>query len=210
MALANSYIGLNYFSGGITIPNISSTDVVEQVEYAINRYESQFLTDLLGYKFYDLVKSNTNWSNVPLDGTSSIYTNIIQGTSYNRNDGYRVITEGLTGDIIYNANSGFYRSPIANYVYYQYMRENQSQTSNVGEVYLQSENSIRVSSNNKMVTAWNEMVDLLWVLHDFIMDNEAKYPDYIGFEYEPIWNPRNFTYLMPNQKLFVKINPLGL
>jgi len=210
MALINSYITTDYFIGDISIPNVTSADVIEQLEVLITKQQSIFLTDLLGYEFFDTVLGQTNFGNDPIDGVSAIYTSLIQGSEYTMSDGVKNKTLGLTGEIINVAGGGYLTSPIANYCYYQYMRQMETQTTGTGEAIVKPENSIRVNSNSRMAFAWNEMVDMNWVMHDFLVENESDYPDYIGHTYSPVLNPLNSSKLEPNQKLFVKQNYLGL
>jgi len=209
MALENSYIDTGYFVGDISIPNITSSGVVATIEELITRNESQMLTDLFGYRFFDLLYNNTNFNNDPIDGTSLLYTTLIQGDDYVASDGRRRRYEGLTGEVN-NVSGGFLRSPIANYCYWHWLNQNQTQTVGTGVVVAQAENSVKVAPASKMVNAWNKMVDSLWVMHDYITVNKTDYPDYIGFVFEPIRYPVNFSDLEPNQKLFVKQNPFGL
>lgn len=70
------------------------------------------------------------------------------------------------------------QSLIANYVYYWYLRATASQTTPVGEVVTENENSIINGSHVKMQRAWNEMVDHIYEMIDFLDNNRLVYTDW--------------------------------
>ena len=67
-------------------------------------------------------------------------------------------------------------SPIANYVYYWYLVREAQQTTGVGQAATKSQNSIRVNPMDKLVKAWNEMVNMLHDLCKFLNANRSTYP----------------------------------
>jgi hypothetical protein len=81
-------------------------------------------------------------------------------------------------------------SLIANYVYYWYMRKQATQTTTVGEVATKTENAVRTSPGAKMVRAWNEMVQWIWEMYDFIETRPADYP-YLVRDNDCNWRPIN-------------------
>jgi hypothetical protein len=211
MALENSYITLDYFKRQmIALTDIGNAVKDSDYEALVTESESVFLTRLLGYEFYKLLKDNTNFGNSPIDGTSAIYTNLIQGFEFTNSVGDLTITEGLTGAII-DVTGGFKRSPIANFCYWgKSVPTNITQSTGLGEMLNVTENSVAVSSLPKAVRAWNEMVDALWVFHDYLVLNKSDYPTYIGLKYKPVSEPTWNQKLAPNQELFVKHNVWGL
>lgn len=52
----------------------------------------------------------------------------------------------------------------ANYIYWYWMRNEHTYTSRIGEAKVKGQNSIMANPAEKMVRAWNEMVDLNWEL----------------------------------------------
>lgn len=67
------------------------------------------------------------------------------------------------------------QSLIANYVYYWYMRRDASQSTPVGEVVAQAENSTINGPGEKMCRAWNEMVDIIEECVDYLDSNRTLY-----------------------------------
>jgi hypothetical protein len=101
-------------------------------------------------------------------------------------------------------------SPIANYVYYLWMRNEVSQTTQGGEVIPVSENATRVSPSAKMQKAWNEMVDWCWQLVRFLDANKTDYTGWRG-AYSYLDNYRYNTYSSSRMAdIFYPINDFNL
>lgn len=203
----SNFIDISYFVGGIDIPNTDTTNK-NALGLAIKKYESEFLTRFLGKALYAYLLSVTDFITDPNNPTAAGMDGyLINGISFTGSNGNPNYTEGIRGGDLY-ATSGFKRSMIANYVYWQWMRQYSSQTVGVGVVKSKVENMMLVSPKDKMVTAWNEMVDLITVLHDYLIINKADFPDYIGHTYPPIPNPTwaQIECMQTNQSLFIKHN----
>jgi hypothetical protein len=76
------------------------------------------------------------------------------------------------------------------------------------------------SPARKIRDAWNEMVDWLWTLHDFLYINKDSYPSYIGLTFPP-YQVGRFRYStglqgitgynrIPNQRYFRYKNIMGI
>lgn len=76
------------------------------------------------------------------------------------------------------------QSPIANYVYYWYMRNNHSQTAAMGVVKSKNENADNHGPANKMSRAWNEMAECI---HELVHYLDAKKTDYVEWEKQDTW-----------------------
>ena len=74
------------------------------------------------------------------------------------------------------------RSPIANYIYYWYCRDAHTQTASMGEKKSQTEYASDANPGLKMVRAWNEMVDALKYMREFLYANKDAY------NYEPCFS----------------------
>lgn len=82
-------------------------------------------------------------------------------------------------------------SPIACYVYFHYVRNNQTIATHIGTMMNESDNPI-VSSNSNSITAWNQMVRLNMKIENTIANNLSDYPEWCH-----------------NLFMTVSINPLG-
>lgn len=76
----------------------------------------------------------------------------------------------------------------ADYIYWQYMTDKQTQSVGVGEQQAKAANAEMTSPILKMVRAWDEMVDLNFDTVKFILDNPDDYGDY----YLPNFFSRNW------------------
>ena len=95
--------------------------------------------------------------------------------------------------------TGSKTSPLANYVYWKWIRGHVSYSSTSGEVIPTFENASLASVNMKMIRAWNEAVEMWQDIVDFLTENEDVY--------ECQANGADFTQFMSNHG---KINPIGI
>jgi hypothetical protein len=137
----------------------SSAAVEETLSLFISKRETEYLQKALGYAFSKLFKDGLD-----ADEVAERWTDLRDGAEYTNCNGIVKKWEGFTNDEKL--------SPIANYVYYWYQRDNVSFTATVGEVASKTENAKSVSPYNKMFRAWNEMVDLTRGLYDFLLNKK--------------------------------------
>ena len=71
-------------------------------------------------------------------------------------------------------------SPIANFVYYYWQRNNATFQTNAGVKTLNVQNTISVSPAEKMVSAWNQMVTWNEEIHSSLYDLETDEFDYLN------------------------------
>lgn len=171
-----SLIDNTYFHSEINIAQVQSIPVQAAITSMITKYETDYLKKVLGYAFWKLF-------NAAIADVSGRWYDIKVGAEYENANGYTKKWEGFT-----NAEK---LSPIANYCYYWYMRENVTFTASAGEQEGKAENSTVVSPGPKMARAWNEMVDQTALLYDFLLnktdeDGELIYPEFAIEEVESI------------------------
>jgi hypothetical protein len=65
--------------------------------------------------------------------------------------------------------------PVADFIYYWYMRDKATLTTGAGEAAAKLENAERVNNNNKMCQAWNEFSELLDAVVDYLEAEEAYF-----------------------------------
>jgi hypothetical protein len=154
-----------YFTGELNIPNSSNAAVSERLDAFIKKYEPEFLRDIMGYSLHTAYAAGVLVT--PVDAR---WTDLQDGKEFTVNTKLNKWT-GLVDAVNY-------RSPIANYVYYWYMRDQATQSTAVGEVATKTENSNRVSPAIKMSSAWNEMVYQIWDMWYFLENNKTVYPEW--------------------------------
>jgi hypothetical protein len=91
----------------------------------------------------------------------------------------------------WNILANMFKYPAAKYIYCKYMRNETTETSGQGAVQTQADTAIRVSPWDKIVRAWNEMVDdTQYLSHK--LHNSTIFPEYC------------------QKKKYRKINPFGI
>lgn len=85
------------------------------------------------------------------------------------------------------------KSFIANYIYYQWMKDQYTQTVGLGEVATKAENAQVVTPQYKMIRAYNEMVDRLRELMYYLQVRQDDYPEWWIVQQTHVL--RNYKYL---------------
>ena len=146
----------SYFIGELDIPT-NNANIEPSLNYFIEKYEKQFLVGILGYELYLLFAAA-----YIIDPIATPYKELLEGDNYEY-EGVTYRWEGLKETIIEpDPNNdppivGKYRSIIANYVYYRWMRDKDLQNVGIGVVATKAENSTKVSSASKAVRAMSEL-----------------------------------------------------
>lgn len=115
--------------------------------------------------------------------------------------------EKNTGIGINNNPAAVPHSVIANYVYYYWMRDKVSMTTGIGEAKAKSENASVVSPAYKMAKAWNEMVEEIWSLTNYLTASKYTGWDFNSY-YDQVYSMRGFSYRMKD--IFYPINTFNL
>jgi hypothetical protein len=158
-------IDSTYFYGRLTIAQKDTPAVAQTLTEFIAKHESKYLEKILGYK-------------TAKDFTSAIDASPAQKWVDLR-DGKEFQDVAQQWRKWIGFKNSAKESPIANYVYYQWMANEVSNTTGIGEKKLIFANSINYSPSQKMCYAWNEMIEWHCILQLFLEVNKADYPDYI-------------------------------
>jgi hypothetical protein len=165
-------IDYTYFTGNLTIAQLSQSEVVADLNILIEREEPAYLKKLLGLGFYRAFEAGID----PISGADQRWLDILQGVEYEYN--------GTDYEWIGLENSQK-QSPIANYIYTKYLEKEVVQSTGIGQVKPATENGSLASITPKVVRAWNEMVDWEYALIRFLHENAAIYPE---------WKPYSTNY----------------
>lgn len=185
--MANNLIDSSYFNNDINLPGKVLSGDYEVITQYIAKYEQEVLLMLLGYSLYKEFKAEID------AGTfSAKWLAFKDGAEYTVNFGSTDHTIKWNG--LVNSDK---TSLIAYYIYYQYMRDNISLTTDIGEVYGTSENSERTNPGNKITYAYNKFVDLYGKLMDgvfvpsayrYLYENESDFDLWVFTPVEKINN----------------------
>ena len=204
-----NHIDYTYFINEIHVPNAKNNNPGAPIpnggELAsmITKHEPKMLECLFGYEMYaEYAKALEDYADNNLPAK---WKAIRTGGEYTCTSGDLRKWKGFVNNEKV--------SPIANYVFVQLLSHRASQMTGVGTKGTATENSVAVSPIYKQVPAWNEMVDMLMELHQFIMANQSDYPTYIGIKYNPLCYSvitDSCCQMSCNLKLFRKKNTWGI
>lgn len=181
-------IDQSYFWGELYVAQKSQQTVAEKIGMYINKYEPEFLKELLGETLYNDMIIGLAVTPTPDPKWTTLRDKIINSTS-------KV-------------------SPIANYVWYWMKRRNVSQATGMGEIKPEGENGTIVSPSDQITRTWGEMVDLNFEFYNWVL---TQIDVYGSLPYTiPNWVtqglPGRFRLYKQRQfpDLFIKINSLNL
>jgi hypothetical protein len=160
-------VNKDFFFTQLHIPQLTDNAVNTDLEWLIAEYEPKLLENLLGYPLYKLFVAG-------IIANTQIYKDIRDGKEYTNSRGELVKWKGLSF-----GEAPLKKSLIANYVYFYWLKKNNSSTTVSGEKTTKTENAEASSPRYKAARAWNDMVEMNKQLRDFLLANLATYPEYI-------------------------------
>ena len=140
-----SLIDRDYFYGDINLP----ASKYDSKDDFINKYEKELLIKLFGYTLYKLIAAYDKDN--PTASPERI-RDIVTGKEFEM-DGYTYKWNGLINEEKV--------SPIAYYVYYYYLKDKQTATTNTGEAKTEKINAINTTSNQKLTQAWSKLKEII-------------------------------------------------
>lgn len=199
-------IDYTYFFGDCEVGQLDQQAVQDKLNLFIAEYEPKFLGGLLGYDTYTQFKAGL----LITPTIPQIWVDLRDGAEYTGTDGFLKRWPGL----LQPATTPMVpKSPIAYYVYYWYQRALQTNSSGTGESKPASENAMPAGPGQKMVTAWNKMVELNIQLYDFLYIKKDTYPagwlNWSSQRWYGNWAYGGFQQNTPYQFL-TKINTFGI
>lgn len=155
--MANA-ITLQYFTRSLFLPNSDANKPEGQQLLAfIAQYEPKFLEDFFGVTLADLVQNEIDNSG----SVGGVVQKIVDGADFTNASGIKKRWVGLK-------NHTTYVSPIANYIYYIVQQHRDTSSTGLGEMMQQTQNATRTNAGAKTTFAWNQMVEYLLILDEYI------------------------------------------
>lgn len=165
-----SLIDHTFFHSELVIPNIAISDSTtgqgfiinsvtnKTVQEFINKYEAEFLRKLLGKELRNAFLKGLKTQ--PADKLWETLRELL------------IDTENRI-------------SPIANYVYYWYKRDETTFSTGIGDVKPTQSDAINSNSSRKMVKAYNDMCDLIEIFYSSIKwENYKAYSgNFMGYDW---------------------------
>ena len=119
-------------------------------------HEEVILTKLLGYELYTIYKDDLEDNpTTPESPTAQRFKDLVDGKEFTFEFNGNSITKKWAG----LRDLNFYKSLIADYVYYQYRNQTENYNSGAGQVHSNTENSTRADIVPKLINVWNKMID---------------------------------------------------
>ena len=192
-------IDTSFFFGQLNIAQKSDSSVSTSLQALINELEPALLADLLGYDLYKQYLAG-----IALGSPTAKWTELRDGKEYTNRQGVLSKWKGLK-----YTDGSTTRSLIANYVYWHWLQNEASETTGTGEKMPANQNAVNTSPANKMIRAWNEMVDMINELVEFLMSNQATYPEFLVHYSQGLFYKWNGFRSSSNSSLY-KQNSLGI
>lgn len=159
-----------YFVGELNIANTDNPAVIENLNGFINKYQIKYLKMLLGDSLYaEFIAGITP---VPIPGTDP--------------QEYAPIDAKWANLLNAIVQSDIKVCPIANFVYFYFVRDQAVYNAGINVVVAKGENSVTADSKVKTARAWNEMNELSYEVYKFLKVNVCIYgviPYQVYFNY---------------------------
>lgn len=165
-------IDFTYFTEKLSLPQRTNTEGRNIVESFIETYETEYLKKALGYDLWKAFTEGIEGSGTP----DQRWIDLLHGKEFtylSKNNSW----DGFSNDEL--------KSPIANYVFYQYM--NTPLNTLVGTAVQNVDNNSKISPAPLMIQVWNTMVDMNKVLWMFLKANKDVYPEWVEFNWNWDW-----------------------
>lgn len=143
-------INSGFFIRDINLVNLTVPEVLDRLNYFIQKYEPECLNRILGYELYSALKVEA----------STRMTDLVFGVEYFDNS----LSLQKWNGLVYNSNI----SLIANYIYYYFQKANALQTTGTGTKSTKPEAGKSESPHDKMVAAWRFFASETRLLSSFL------------------------------------------
>lgn len=156
-------IDYTYFVGKTILPQVGNTEGRSTVESFIETYETEYLKKVLGYDLWKAFTDGIEGSGTP----DQRWVDLLEGAEYTCQS-HTKLWPGFEAK----------PSPISQYVYYQFMQDGAINNTLVGTATQAVDNNNKVAPFEKMIDAWNDMVELNILLWNFLYANRSVYPEW--------------------------------
>jgi len=177
----SSIITPQWFTGTLFIPNVNTilgnggAPVSHNLQGYIDKYESEIMVELFGYSMYQSILNV-----IQGNSTNPCIKSLIDGEPFTDSCGRDNYWMGLAKTIA--QCDGQPLSIIANYVYFMYQTYHVTTTMQGGETKPKHDNSDSDNMNLKLHDVWNEMIDWIAILADYVKSKPTCFPLFEGFK----------------------------
>lgn len=198
-------INESYFVGQLNIPDTDQAATLERLNWFIERYEREFLVDVMGYRLYKAFVTGITQSNV-----DTRWKNLLKGCEFtNRrslpdfwigivpevdnlltlkdSDSINAVVGNSGGNVLAagsrNNTNNTKVSMIAHWVYINWMLDRYSQTTPIGESVPSTINGDVTTPRLKIVEISNQLAEFVCQLNEFLFMNQSVYPEWDTAQY---------------------------
>lgn len=157
----------SYFVNRLNLPQTGNSAGLAEVQDFIDQYEPEYLQCVLGLGLWQAFTNGLDGSGLP---TEDRWADLLHGADFTK-QGCKYHWNGFMP-------VGSKISPIAGYVFYQFVDEREEDFTLVGNVKSTTENNRVVNATTRLVYTWNRMVDMNRFLYNFLLVNKATYPEW--------------------------------
>lgn len=154
-----------YFVRRLNLPQRGNAEGIADILDFVEQYEPEYLKCVLGLPLWQAFTDGTEGSGVP----DQRWQDLLTGKDFT----YQNCTHNWNG---FKPASKI--SPIANYVYYQYVDNKTAEFVLTGVVVSSTDNNRTVAAVDRLVDTWNRMVDMNKDLYRFLKTNQVTYPEW--------------------------------
>jgi hypothetical protein len=135
----------------------------DKIQSYLDRYEDEYLVKMLGVELYDLFIADLDVNNEPQDIK---FTNLFD--PFNYQEGFSLlISRGI-------------KDMLLGFLYFEYMKDLATQTTSVGVVKPEEQNSKVVSAHTPIYLKYNESIKTYNAIQEYILLNMTTYPEFRG------------------------------
>lgn len=159
-----------YFISVFSIAQLSEKSVRDKLKDMISTYQPLLLESAMGY---ELATAFIEGLDVGSDETADQrWIDLLNGKVFTTSYGVAAKWVGFK-----NSNKYLF-SPLVCFVFYQWLRELNTQVAGINTVQSQPEKAVVASPGAKMTQAYNQMVDDIRILWEFLEVNKDTYPEF--------------------------------
>lgn len=175
-----SIITLDYFNtGSRNVPNIDAPYVAEYLQSTIDIYESRYLESVLGYPMCKAFLDDLTLDTIPERAL-----NLLNGVEFEYG-GHAVKWCGFS-------NETTFESPIADFVMANYISDNSSSTTGIGEAIPKAIHAATCHCLPRVMQNWNNMIKANLILYAYLKSNAELYPEFDGNIEAGMFKPINY------------------
>lgn len=198
-------INESYFVGQLNIPDTDQAATLERLNWFIERYEREFLVDVMGYRLYKAFVTGITQANV-----DTRWKNLLKGCEFtNRrslpdfwigivpevdnlltlkdSDSINAVVGNSGGNVLAagsrNNTNNTRVSMIAHWVYINWMLDRYSQTTPIGESVPSTINGDVTTPRLKIVEISNQLAEFVCQFNEFLFMNQSVYPEWDTAQY---------------------------